>query len=230
VVKIYVQVQKNDPTTYIATTTLFFLEQIYCFYLQNASYNLLIRKMRMRKIVSKVWMTLDGVFDADNMDKWWFPYDSAERTGYITDRYVECDAYLLGRNTYEMLAPYWSTQTNDKNGPASWLNSVRKYVVSSTLKKAEWNNSTIIKENVIEAVTKLKQQSGKAIIIDGSATLVRSLMEADLIDEYWLLVSPIVIGSGRRFFEEGMPSTTLKLVKSETFSLGVVSIIYQVDR
>lgn len=186
--------------------------------------------LKMRKIVVKEWVTLDGVFDADNMDQWWIPYDSVERQEHIIEGMLGCDAYLLGRATYEMLAPYWSAQENDENGPASWLNSVRKYVVSSTLEEAEWNNSTIIKENAVEAITKLKQQPGKDILIDGSATLVQSLMEADLIDEYRFLVQPIIMGSGKRFFKEGMPTTRLKLVKSKTLDLGVVALTYQPDR
>jgi dihydrofolate reductase len=183
----------------------------------------------MRRVIVKEWITLDGVFDADSMDQWWVPYDSLQRQEHILEGMLGCDAYLLGRITYEMLAPYWSAQKNDENRLASWLNSVRKYVVSSTLKKAEWNNSTIIKGNVVEAVTKLKQQPGKDILIDGSATLVRSLMETDLIDEYRFLVQPIVMGHGKLFFKEGMPVSRLKLAKSETLHLGVVALTYQPD-
>ena len=113
----------------------------------------------MRKIVVKEWMSLDGVFDADNMDRWWMPYNSAERQEYIVDAMKGCDAYLLGRKTYEMLAPYWSAQKNDDNGPATWLNCVRKYVVSSSLKEAEWNNTTVIRGNVVEAIAELKRQA-----------------------------------------------------------------------
>lgn len=114
----------------------------------------------MRKLIVSEWVTLDGVFDADTMDQWWSPYDSVQRQVYIKEGIVGCEVMLYGRTTYEMLAPYWSAQENDDNGPASKLNSVRKYVVSSTLKKAAWNNSTIIRENVIAEIAKLKQQSG----------------------------------------------------------------------
>ena len=102
----------------------------------------------MRKLVVSEWMTLDGVFDGDTMDKWFIPYHSKERAAYITRVTEACDAMLYGRTTYEFLAPHWSAEKNDDNGPAAKLNSVRKYVVSSTLKKAAWNNSTIIKDNV----------------------------------------------------------------------------------
>ncbi|SRR6266540_1705030 len=184
----------------------------------------------MRKIVVKEWMTLDGVFDAETMDQWWNPYASAERQKYIKEGYSSCDMYLLGRTTYEMLWPYWSTQTNDDDGPGRMLNSVHKYVVSTTLKEAPWKESTIIKGNVVEEITRLKQQPGKDILIDGSATLVQSLMETDLIDEYRFLIQPIIMGSGKRFFKEGMPITRLKLVTSKTLSLGVVALTYQPDR
>lgn len=181
----------------------------------------------MRKLFVSEWVTLDGVFDADNMNQWWIPYDSGERQEYIREGILASDAILLGRTTYEMLAPYWSAQKNDENGPAEKLNSVPKYVVSSTLKKAEWNNSTIIKENVVEEITKLKQQQGGDILILGSATLVQSLMETDLIDEYRFLVQPIIMGRGKRFFKDGMHTTKLKLVKTKTLGLGVTLLSYQ---
>ncbi len=183
----------------------------------------------MRKIVVKEWMTLDGVFDADTMDQWWNPYDSAERQNYIIEGYSRGDIYLLGRTTYEMLWPFWSTQTND-DGPGQILNRMKKYVVSTTLKTAPWKESTIIKGNVVEEITKLKHQPGKDIIIDGSASLVQSLMGTDLIDEYRFLVQPVIMGKGRRFFTDRMPQTKLRLVESKTLSLGVLALTYQSDK
>jgi dihydrofolate reductase len=183
----------------------------------------------MRKIVVKEWMTLDGVFDAETMEQWWNPYDSAERQQYILEQYSRGDVYLLGRTTYEMLWPFWSTQTNDE-GPGRILNRMKKYVVSTTLSTAPWKESTIITGNVVEAITKLKQQPGKDIIIDGSASLVHSLMGTDLIDEYRFLVQPIVMGKGRRFFTDGIPQTKLRLVESKTLSYGVLALAYQPDK
>jgi len=183
--------------------------------------------MEMRKLIASAWTTLDGIFDADSMAQWFMPYDSIERQEYIRQGILTSDAILLGRKTYEMLASYWSQQKNNEMGVAAKLNSVPKFVVSSTLKKAEWNNSTIIKENVIEEITKLKQQPGKEIQIEGSATLVQSLMEANLIDEYKLLVHPIIMASGKRFFKDGMNTTRLKLVKTQTLDLGVILLCYQ---
>ncbi len=181
----------------------------------------------MRKLVVSAWITLDGIFDADTMDQWFLPYDSKERQESIREGILTSSALLLGRTTYEMLASYWPYQKNDDNGPASKLNSVSKYVVSSTLKQADWNNSTIIPENVVEEITKLKQQSGHEIQIEGSAILVQSLMETDLIDEYRFLVHPIIMGRGKRFFKDGMVTTRLKLVSTKTYPLGVMALSYQ---
>ena len=184
----------------------------------------------MRKLIVSAWVTLDGIFDADTMSQWFAPFDSAERQEYIRDGILASDALLLGRTTYEMLAPHWSVQKNNEMGVADKLNTVPKFVVSATLKKAEWNNSTIIKTNVAKEITKLKDQPGKEIQIEGSATLVQSLMEDDLIDEYRFLVHPIIIGSGKRFFKDGMQSAGLKLVKTRTLDLGVIVLCYQSEK
>jgi dihydrofolate reductase len=185
----------------------------------------------MRKLVVKEWMTLDGVIDADSMDQWWAPYDSPERQAHIKAGLQRSDAYLLGRVTYEMLAPYWSPLPDEaEEGIAGLLNHIQKYVVSSSLAQADWQNSSIIRDDVVEAITQLKQQPGKDILIDGSATLVRSLMATDLIDEYRLLVQPMMMGGGKRLFTAEMPSTRLKLVDAKPLSLGVVALTYQPDR
>ena len=183
----------------------------------------------MRKVIVSEWVTLDGVFDADTMEQWFNPYHSDDRAEYIKETILACDAILLGRATYEMLAPYWSTLRNNEMGIADKLNSVSKYVVSSTLKKADWNNSTLIKDaqRVVAEITRLKQQPGQDMLITGSATLVHSLLETDLIDEYRFLVHPIIMGSGKRFFKEGLPTTRLKLVKTKTLDLGVMLLCYQ---
>jgi dihydrofolate reductase len=129
--------------------------------------------------------------------------------------------------TYEFIAPYWPPQKHNEYGIADKMNSMPKYVVSSTLEKADWNNSTIIKGDIIEEIAKLKQEPGQNILINGSAILVKSLMPTDIIDEYRFLVHPIIMGSGRRFFKDGMSTTKLKLVKTEAFPLGVVLLCYR---
>jgi dihydrofolate reductase len=183
----------------------------------------------MRKLWVKAWMTLDGVFDADTMDHWWQNTNSPERMRYITEEYANGDAYLLGRVTYEMLWPGWSKQTTG-DGPGPILNRMHKYVVSTTLAAAPWKESTIISGNVAEEIAKLKQQPGRDIIIDGSATLVHSLMGTDLIDEYRFIVEPFIMGRGRRFFSDGTPSTQLRLVESKTLSSGSLALVYQPDK
>lgn len=107
---------------------------------------------------------------------------------------------------------------------------MHKYVVSTTLAAAPWEESTIIRGNVAEPIAKLKQQPGRDIIIDGSATLVHSLMGTDLIDEYRFIVEPFIMGSGRRFFPVGTPPTTLRLVESKTLSSGSLALVYQPDK
>jgi len=184
----------------------------------------------MRKVIVSAWVTLDGVFDADTMEQWFNPYHSDDRGDYIKNEILACDALLVGRATYDMLAPYWSALRNNEMGLADKMNSVAKYVVSSTLEKAEWHNSTIIQDNVVAEISRLKQQPGQDILIPGSATLVQSLLETGLIDEYKLLVHPMIMGSGKCFFKEGMAMTRLELVKTKTFSLGVVLLCYQTTK
>jgi dihydrofolate reductase len=181
----------------------------------------------MRKLVVSAWVSIDGVFDAHTMPQWFFPFDSIERQEYIAKGINECDAILFGRTTYEMLASFWPYQTNDDMGPAGKLNSVAKYVVSSRLDKAEWNNTKIISENIVEEIKKLKQENGAEIQIEGSATLVKSLMEANLIDEFRFLVHPVIAGNGKRFFKDGMQSAGLKLISTRTLDKGVIAVCYQ---
>ena len=181
----------------------------------------------MSKLVVSAWITLDGIFDADSMDQWFHPYASPERQEHIRESILAADALLLGRITYEMLASYWPYQKTDANGPASKLNSVSKYVVSATLQKAEWQHTTILKGPVVEAISRLKQQNDQEIQIEGSAILVHSLMETDLIDEYRLLVHPVLMGSGKRFWKSETGLMRLKLVSTRTLPKGVVALSYQ---
>ena len=182
----------------------------------------------MRKIIVSEFVTLDGVMEGS--ENWQPPYVSDDFGKEIVAPILEADAFLLGRVTYEAFAGYWPLQTNDEFGIADKLNSAPKYVVSSTLKKAGWNNSTLIKGNVVEEVAKLKQQPGPdgSIEIFGSATLVRSLLQAGLVDECRLFVHPIALGSGKRLFSAGN-NTLLKLIEAKTFSSGVVLLRYQPD-
>ncbi|MBZ0305446.1 MAG: dihydrofolate reductase family protein [Anaerolineae bacterium] len=181
----------------------------------------------MRKIVVSEFLSADGVMEAP--DTWQFPFQS-EEMGAITERQTNnTDAFLLGRVTYEIFAGFWPTQTNNEFGIADKLNSAPKYVVSTTLQKADWKNSTLIKSNVIEEIRKLKQQPGGKIGIIGSAVLVHSLLDAGLIDEIQVLVHPIVLGKGVRLFIDGGRRFSMTLADSKILPNGVLYLSYLID-
>ena len=178
----------------------------------------------MRKVVVTEFLALDGVMEDPG---WTFKYWNDEIAKFKGEESSASDALLLGRVTYEGFAAAWP---ESKDEGADYFNSVRKYVVSKTLEEPlEWNNSTLIKDNVVEEITNLKQLDGKDIAVHGSATLVHTLMEHDLVDRYRLLVYPVVVGRGKRLFKEGI-SATLKLLESRPFSSGVVAIVYEPER
>ena len=178
----------------------------------------------MRKVVVTMFLTLDGVDEAP--EKWSFQYWNDEIEKFKNDELVASDAQLLGRVTYQAFAAAWPSR---KGQMADRLNSLPKYVVSTTLEKAEWNNSQLIKKDVPEELSKLKQQPGQDILVHGSRTLVQTLIQHNLIDEYRLLVFPLVLGSGMRLFRDGSKAT-LKLVEARVFSSGAVLLRYQPDR
>jgi dihydrofolate reductase len=176
----------------------------------------------MRKVIVSKFLTLDGVMEAP--DKWQFPYWNDEINKFKFEELLASDAQLLGRVIYQGFADTWPSMTGEY---ADRLNSLPKYVVSTTLKKVEWNNSRLINGNVVEEIGKLKQQPGQDILVHGSRTLVQTLMKAGLIDEYQLIVHPLVLGKGKRLFNDGMETTKLKLIEAKAFSSGVVLLRYQ---
>ena len=183
----------------------------------------------MRKVTAGLFLSLDGV--TESPERWQLPYFSDEIEEAVGAAMAAADAMLLGRVTYEEFASYWPGVSSENQPFADYMNDTPKFVVSTTLEEPlEWNNSTLIKGNVAEEIAKLKQQPGKSIGITGSATLVQSLLQDDLLDELGLLVHPVVVGSGKRLFEEGGDQKGLKLVDSRTFSTGVVYLTYQPDR
>jgi dihydrofolate reductase len=181
----------------------------------------------MRRIIVSESVAVDGVFDAETMGQWAAPYYSEERDKVVREIVLAADALLLGRTTYDIQAWYWPNQKADKYGIANHKNSMPKYVVTSKPLQAQWNNSMIIQDNVVEEIASLKQQPGKDILIEGSAALVQSLAQAGLIDEYQFLVHPSLAGSGKHFFREGMVLTKLKLIESKPINLGVVLLRYE---
>jgi dihydrofolate reductase len=180
----------------------------------------------MRRIVVSEFVTLDGV--AEEPGKWSFPFWSEEISKFKFDELFSSDALLLGRVTYQGFAGAWPSMTDDA-GYAKRMSSFPKHVVSRTLEKLEWNNSHLIKGDVEREVSKLKQQPGQDLLVFGSGQLVNALAQHDLVDEYRLLVYPIILGSGKRLFSD-VNKTTLKLVETKTFGSGVVLLRYQPSR
>ena len=182
-------------------------------------------EISVRRIVAWELVSVDGVMESP--EEWAFSYSNNEMEEANASGMAATDGLLLGRMTYEHLAAFWPNQPGG-TPMADYINSVRKHVVSGTLEEPlEWNNSTLIKGNVAEAVVKLKRQPGKDITILGSGGLVRSLLRDGLLDELRLMVHPVVMGCGKRLFEEGGDQKTLELVDSKTFGTGILYLTYQ---
>lgn len=179
----------------------------------------------MRSIVWSEYISLDGVIEEPG--KWSIPYFSDDLAQYKSDELFESDALLLGRSTYEAFAAAWPKMEEVEGDFAVRMNTLPKYVASTTLDKADWNNSTIIRENVPEEVSKLKQERGTNILIGGSGALAKSLIRHNLIDEIRMLVHPIAVGSGKRLFEGAKESIALTLVDTRAFDSGVVALTYE---
>lgn len=177
----------------------------------------------MRKTVAGMLMTLDGVVESP--EKWNLRYFDDEMGELIDAAAADSDSILLGRRTYEEFAAFWPGQ--DNNEPmADYMNDTPKHVVSTTLTELDWSNSNLVSGNVAEAVDALKRQPGANIQIYGSPMLVRSLLRDGLLDELHLLVHPIVVGGGRRLFENENFGTALRLVDSRTLRSGVLALTY----
>ena len=177
----------------------------------------------MRKLVVTEFLSLDGIMENP---AWTFPYWNDEIAAFKGEETSASDALLLGRVTYEGFAAAWP-DSPDEGAP--YFNSVRKYVVSTTLDKAEWNNSVLIKDDIVAQINRLKQEDGQDITVHGSGALVQTLIQHDLVDSYRLLIYPVVMGKGQRLFAEGT-TATLRLVETRRFSSGVAALIYEPAR
>jgi dihydrofolate reductase len=183
----------------------------------------------MRKINAGLYMSLDGVVEAPGPGEafehagWTGPYFDAELGQTVGSILAANDTMLLGRATYEGFADAFAGQSD---GVADVMNNTPKVVVSTTLKSADWQNSSLISSDVAQAIGALKQRPGKSIGIGGSPTLVRWLLRQGLIDELSLFVMPIVLGKGKRLFEEGGNPLPLTLLGSRTFNTGAVLLTY----
>ncbi len=185
------------------------------------------------KIVVSEFVTLDGVMQGPGNDEpdfdrggWNIPYMDDEAIKYKTDELLAADALLLGEITYLSFAGSWPNI--DMGAMSDQMNSLKKYVVSPTLKPEEltWNNSQHITGDVVEEIKKLRQAPGKDILVYGSATLVQTLIQNDLVDECRLMVHPIILGKGKRLFQDGLDQKALKLVGTKTTPSGLVVLTY----
>jgi dihydrofolate reductase len=185
----------------------------------------------MRKVILFNMVTLDGFFEGPNREIDWHHVD-AEFNEFAIAQLDSADGLLFGRITYQLMANYWPTPTAMENDPivADKMNNLPKIVLSRTLEKAEWNNTRLIKENIADEISKLKQQPGKDLLLFGSADLASTLTQLGLIDEYRIMVNPVVLGSGNPLFKRIHHRLDLKLVNARTFRSGNVLLYYQPNR
>ena len=183
----------------------------------------------MRKLIVTEFVSLDGVMEAPGGEEghphsgWVFDFMSPDQEQFKLQETLDADMLLLGRVTYDGFSAAWPERGGDF---ADKMNGMRKVVASTTLEDPEWNNTTVIRD-VAGEVAALKEEDGGPILVAGSRTLVQSLMEHDLVDEYCLLIFPVVLGSGARLFPESEEKRPLELVDSRTFSSGVTAQTYR---
>ena len=186
------------------------------------------KKMNMRKIILFNLVTLDGFFEGLNGEIDWHNVDE-EFNAFAIDQLNSADGLLFGRVTYQLMASYWPTPAATTDDPivANKMNTMSKIVFSKTLEKVEWNNTRLVKEHAAEEISKLKQQPGRDLFLFGSATLAATLIQNGLIDEYRIMVNPVILGSGRPLFKGIQEKLNLKLLKTKTFQNGNVLLYYQ---
>ena len=186
----------------------------------------------MRKVILSNNVTLDGFFEGPNKELDWHIVDE-EGKEYAIDLLGNVDALLFGRVTYQLMADYWPAAATNPSTPKSDLeiadkmNNLPKIVFSKTLQEVKWNNSSLVKENIVEEISKMKQQTGKDMVIFGSGSIVSIFMQHGLIDEYRIIVNPVVLGSGKPLFKGINEKHNLKLLKTEVLGSGVVILYYQ---
>lgn len=188
----------------------------------------------MRKIIVTTFVTLDGVMQAPGGPKedtsggfkfggWTVPYSDDVTNKAMAKQMRMPFELLLGRKTYEIWAVYWPD--HEDNWPG--INSVKKYVVSHSPLRLEWNNSILIKDNVVKEIKKLKAQNGPKLLVYGSGNLIQTLLKNDLVDEFWLKIFPITLGTGKRLFAEGTIPAAFKVSSSKVSPSGVIIATYK---
>jgi dihydrofolate reductase len=192
----------------------------------------------MRKITVNEWMTLDGVVQApgqadEDLDGnfqhggWHMPYFDDLSRDWVVKGYAGAGGFLLGRRTYTLLASYWPHASEEEQVIARPLNTLPKYVASTTLTEPlEWENSTLLKGDVVEAVRALKERDGGNLQVIGSTGLVRTLIEHDLVDEFRVMIDPLVVGGGKRLFLSDAVMRPLRLVESQVTTTGAIIATY----
>jgi dihydrofolate reductase len=187
----------------------------------------------MRRIIASENVTLDGFFAGPNGEIDMFTRNE-ETAQYARDQTKSrsTDTVLFGRVTYDLMASFWTTPAAASQDPAitNFMNNTPKIVFSKTLKKADWKNTRVIKDLKKEEILKIKQQSGKDMIIFGSGSIVSALAKLCLIDEYLIFVYPIILGSGKPLFKNLSNRIKLKLLETKTFKCGVVILHYEVEK
>jgi dihydrofolate reductase len=190
------------------------------------------------RLTLTTFLTVDGVMQAPggpNEDPsdgfehggWLVPYADADMGHFMAEVFAEADAFLLGRRTYEIFAAHWPRVRDPDDPVASKLNSLPKFVASRSLDEVTWEGTTLIKGDVPDEVAELKRKPGRELQVHGSAALARTLMRHDLIDEYRLLTFPVMLGTGRRLFEDGFQAAALRLLHSRTTSSDVTICAYE---
>jgi dihydrofolate reductase len=182
----------------------------------------------MRKAIFQMLVSLDGYYEGPNREIDWHNVD-AEFNEVAIDFLNTVDVLLFGRLTYELMAGYWPTPEATTNDPivAYKMNSMPKIVFSRTLQKAEWSNTRLVRDNIAEEISKLKRQPGKDLAIFGSSDLGLTLIQHDLIDEYRIIVNPVVLGGGKSLFKGIESRLTLTLLRATTFRSGNVMLCYE---
>ena len=183
----------------------------------------------MRKIIVSNPVSVDGFFEGTNKEIDWFVVEE-EFFEYAREVLNSVDMILFGRVTYQMMASYWPNATDGDAVITHKMNHLTKIVFSKTLKQVAWNNSRLAKGNLAEEVTKMKQQPGKDIVIFGSGNIVSQLTESGLIDEYRLVVNPVILGEGNPLFKGLHSKIDLKLLRTKTLNSGVVILYYAPEK
>lgn len=190
----------------------------------------------MRKLVILSFITLDGVMQAPGGPEedptggfkhggWMAGYFDDFLLNVMVKQMSKPFDLLLGRKTYEIFAAHWP-YVKGEDPFAATLNEAKKYVASKTIEKLEWNNSTLLKDDVVREIRKLKEQDGPELQVHGSGNLIQTLLKHDLVDEFWLKIAPITIGRGKRLFAEGTIPAGFKLLDSRTSTAGVIAATY----